>query len=328
MKAEFRDVPRLGMGCWAIGGPFFSGEDSLGWGPVDDAESIKALHAAYDHGLRIFDTAAVYGAGHSERIVGKALTDRKDCFVVTKLGIDFDERSKQVTGANTDPAHVLPAIEKSLERLQRESIDLLLLHLNDLSIDSAQPLFEQMEKACEQGKINSFGWSTDYPDRVQVAKQYEHFIAVEHCMNVFVDTPSVQQSVLENDLIPLIRSPLAMGVLTGKYTAQTRFPKEDNRSREEAWRDYFVDSAVDPVHLKNLDAVRECLMSDGRSLTQGALGWIMARSPGNVPIPGARTANQIVESAGAIQFGPLSEDVMAEIETLIERQPEGDPRDR
>ncbi|MBX2836077.1 MAG: aldo/keto reductase [Gammaproteobacteria bacterium] len=316
------------MGCWAIGGPFYSGEESLGWGVVDDAQSIRALHAAYDHGIRIFDTAAVYGAGHSERIVGEALKGRNDCLVVTKFGLRFDEVSKQVLGTNTDPAHVALAIDESLIRLQRESIDLLLLHLNDLSTGIADPLFHEMTKACENGKIKSFGWSTDYPDSVKVAARYDNFVAVEHCMNVFVDTPTIQKEITNNNLIPLIRSPLAMGVLTGKYTAETRFPKNDNRSREEAWRDYFVDSSVAPIHLRNLEAVRECLMNGGRTLTQGALNWIMAKSPVNIPIPGARTADQIIESARSVEFGPLPENIMDEIEALIERSPEGEPRDR
>ena len=328
VKEEISGLPPLGMGCWAIGGPFYSGDASLGWGAVDDAESIRALHAAYDHGIRVFDTAAVYGAGHSERIVGEALKGRSDCLLVTKLGLKFDELTKQVIGTDTDPANISVAIDSSLKRLRRESIDLLLLHLNDLPAEDAEPLFGEMEKACDLGKVKSFGWSTDYPDRVNAAHGRKGFIAVEHCMNVFVDTPSIQKTVLDNDLIPLIRSPLAMGVLTGKYSAQTRFANDDNRSRAESWRDYFTETGVNPHHLSNLDAIRECLKSGGRSLTQGALGWIMAKSPSNIPVPGARTAEQIIESAGAIEFGPLSADVMSEIESLIERPPEGEPRDR
>lgn len=328
MKDAMKGVLPLGMGCWAIGGPFYGDGQSLGWGEVDDAESIRTLHAAYDHGVRLFDTAAVYGAGHSERIVGDALKERSDCLIVTKLGLAFNENNKQVTGADTTPANVCLAIDSSLRRLQRDSIDLLLLHLNDLSVESAEPLFNEMEKARQDGKIQHFGWSTDYPDRVAVSSGYEHFIAVEHCMNVFVDTPTIQKTIAEHNLTALIRSPLAMGVLTGKYTNQTRFSSDDNRSRDEAWRDYFVGSAVDPVHLKNLDAVRECLSIGGRSLTQGALGWIMARSENNIPIPGARTPEQIIESAGAIEYGALPEETMAEIELLIDRRPEGQPRDR
>jgi len=197
-----------------------------------------------------------------------------------------------------------------------------------IQLDKAEPLFAEMGKACKQGKVKSIGWSTDYPDSIAAMSNSENFIAVEHCLNVFVDTPSVQKAVLESGFIPLIRSPLAMGVLTGKYTKETRFAKDDNRSRDEAWRDYFVDSAVDPIHLKNLAAVRECLTVDGSTLTQGALNWIMAKSDHNIPIPGARKPDQIIESAGAVEFGALPQNTMEEIEKLIERRPEGEPQDR
>jgi len=167
MKEQIQSTFPLGMGCWAIGGPFYHGEESLGWGAVDDDESIRTLHAAYDHGIRIFDTAAVYGAGHSEEVVGKALGKHQDSIIVTKLGLNFDEKSKELTGPESDPAAVLPAIEASLKRLQRESIDLLLLHLNDLSPKEAEPLFAEMDKACQQGKVASIGWSTDYPESIE-----------------------------------------------------------------------------------------------------------------------------------------------------------------
>jgi len=326
MKEEIQAAFPLGMGCWAIGGPFYHGNESLGWGAVDDAESVRTLHAAYDHGIRIFDTAAVYGAGHSERIVGKALGAREECIIVTKFGLKFDESSRNLMGPESNPAAVLPAIEESLRRLQRDAIDVCLLHLNDLSIAEAGLLFTEMNKACEQGKVKSFGWSTDYPDSIKAMSDQKNFIAVEHCLNVFVDSP--QNAVLESGLIPLIRSPLAMGVLTGKYTKETRFAKDDNRSRDEAWRDYFVDAAVDPTHLSNLEAVRECLTIGGRTLTQGSLNWIMAKSPSNIPIPGARIPAQIIESARAVEFGALPENTMIEIEKLINRRAEGEAQDR
>ncbi len=99
----------------------------------------------------------------------------------------------------------------------------------------------------------------------------------------------------------------------------------DDRARDEAWRDYFVSAAVDPFHLTNLEAIREW---GGRTLTQGALNWIMAKSEFNIPIPGARKPNQIIENAGAVEFGPLSERTMQDIEKLISRRPKGEPRDR
>jgi len=328
MKFLGQDIAPLGMGCWVIGGPFFAGKQPLGFANVDDEESTRAIHAALDAGIQLFDTAAVYGAGHSERLLGEALKDRPDALIATKLGTGIDEQSKQMLADQTDAADVMPAIDASLKRLQRERIDLMLLHLNDLQIDVATPVFQEMEKARQAGKLRSYGWSTDYPASMDAMAVMEGFVAVEHCMNVFIDVPSVQASVERNDLTALIRSPLAMGVLTGKYDAQSTLSSEDVRATNSEWRDYFHDGKVAPKYLKNIEAIKELLQTGGRTLTQGALGWLIARSSHNIPIPGARTVEQVKENAGAIEFGPLPVGVMDEIETLIQREPEGEPRKR
>lgn len=322
------DIPRLGMGCWAIGGEFYLGEQPLGFANVNDKDATATIHAAMDAGIRLFDTAAVYGAGHSERLLGKALMDRPDALIISKLGMGFDEQSKQVTEDVTDHRLVAPAIEKSLERLQRDRIDIMLLHLNELDIALAAPIFEAMEVARQEGKIRSYGWSTDFPASVDAISSMDGFVAVEHAMNVFHDAPSMRATLDTHNLLPLIRSPLAMGILTGKFSASSTLPKNDNRADNHAWREYFWDGKVAPDYLASLNRVRELLCSEGRTLTQGALCWLLAKSDRCVPIPGARTAKQMQENAQAAELGPLPTSVMAEIEQAINREPEGDPRPR
>ena len=107
-------IPRLGMGRRAIGGPFFAKEDPLGYGEVDDAESVRAIHAAIDSGIRFFDTADVYGAGHSKEVLGRGLRGREDVLVASKFGLRFDPATKRVIGPDPSPDYVLPAIEASL----------------------------------------------------------------------------------------------------------------------------------------------------------------------------------------------------------------------
>src|SRR5512136_272865 len=120
------EVSALGMGCWAIGGPFWSGETPLGWGEVDDDESIRAIHAALDRGVNFFDTANVYGAGHSERVLGRAVAGRRSQVVIaTKFNAVFDETTRQVTGSDTSPEGIRSACEASLRRLGTDYIDLL-----------------------------------------------------------------------------------------------------------------------------------------------------------------------------------------------------------
>jgi aryl-alcohol dehydrogenase-like predicted oxidoreductase len=95
------EISAMSMGCWAIGGPFWADETPLGWGEVDDDESIRAIHTCLDLGVNLFDTASVYGAGHSECVLGKALKGRRDqAVIVTKFGPVFDEATRQVTGGD------------------------------------------------------------------------------------------------------------------------------------------------------------------------------------------------------------------------------------
>lgn len=328
MKLLDQDILPMGMGCWAIGGQFYAGSTPHGFPDIVDAESHRAIRVTLDAGLRVFDTAAVYGAGHSERILGQALKDIPDAIIISKLGTAIDEPSRRVLHDETEAHQVMPAIERSLRRLDRDHVDIMLLHLNALKIETARPIFEQMELARQAGKLRAYGWSTDFPDSAKAMCDLEGFIGIEHAMNVFVDVPTIQKTVSEKGLVAFLRSPLAMGLLTGKYSSATVMPETDVRSVNNEKRDYFQDARPAAGHLRNLAAIRELLQSDGRTLAQGALCWLLAKSERNVPVPGARTEKQAAENAGALAFGPLSKAVMDEIESLIERPPEGPPRAR
>ena len=113
-----QEINPLGMGCWPIGGPMFSGDQPLGYSNSDDAESIRTIHAALAGGVTLFDTAAAYGAGHAERLLARALKDRPDALIVTKIGIAIDEETKQLTGDEVEPETVIPAIDRCLARLR------------------------------------------------------------------------------------------------------------------------------------------------------------------------------------------------------------------
>jgi aryl-alcohol dehydrogenase-like predicted oxidoreductase len=154
------------------------------------------------------------------------------------------------------------------------------------------------------------------------------FVAVEHAMNVFFDAPKIQSALTDSHLTALIRSPLAMGLLSGKYGANDVLPKQDVRASGETWMEYYTDGKPNLDYLKKLDAIRDLLMLDGRSIVQGALSWIWAKGDANVPIPGARTVEQIQGLARALSFGPLPQSAMTEIETLISRDPDAEERPR
>lgn len=319
---------RLGMGCWAIGGQFFDGETQLGFTGNDDAQSIATVHAAYEAGVRLFDTAPVYGAGHSERLLGQALKGRPDATIATKIGLRFDETSKQVLGEDIDPADLTTALNGSRARLQRDYLDIVFLHLNTLPVVKAEPLFDVLEEAVSKGRIGAYGWSSDFPDNVNVVARRPGFLAVQHAMNVFFDAPSMMKVVDRFELCSFNRSPLAMGLLTGKFNDGAAVRPGDVRLNTFHWMDYFKDGKVQPDFIERVEAVRDLLTVGGRSLAQGALGWLWAKSPTTFPIPGARTPEQAAHNARALEFGALPDHVMDEIELVMQRPAEGPARER
>jgi aryl-alcohol dehydrogenase-like predicted oxidoreductase len=325
MKFLDTDIAPLGLGCWPIGGKMFAEDgQSLGYANADDKESLRAIHAALANGITLFDTAAAYGAGHSEHLLAKGLKNKLDAVVVTKIGFSINEATKVLTGPETDPASVEPAIERCLKRLDRESIDLVLLHLNDLPLDKAGELFDEMEKVRQRGKIKAYGWSTDYVANVEAMHDREGFTAVEHAMNVFMDAPKIQSLVHGSKLHALIRSPLAMGLLSGKYTNDSTLSSNDVRATNQGWAQYYIDGKPNPTYIELFNAVRELLQTGGRTSAQGALSWLWAKSSRNIPIPGARTVKQVEELASALTFGALPTDTMEEIAKLIGREFESD----
>ncbi len=315
------EVSPMGLGCWAIGGPFWAGETPQGWGEVDDEESIRAIHAALDLGVTLFDTANVYGAGHSERVLARAFAGRRSQVVIaTKFNAVFDETTRQVTGSDTSPAGIHAACEQSLRRLNTDYIDLYQFHDNGYPADKAELVRETLEGLVKEGKIRAYGWSTDFPERVEVFAQGPNCAAVQLQLNVLDDNPAILALCDKYDLAALNRGPLAMGLLTDKYSANTKLTADDVRGEKSPeWMKYFKDGKPNTEWLSKRDAVRAILASNGRSVAQGALAWLWARSPKTLPIPGFRTVAQVEENAGAMQFGPLITEQMKEIDFLLER---------
>ncbi|MFN8497658.1 MAG: aldo/keto reductase [Anaerolineae bacterium] len=315
------EVSALGMGCWAIGGPFWAGDTPLGWGEVDDDESIRAIHAALDRGVSFFDTANVYGAGHSERVLGRALAGRRAQVVIaTKFNAVFDEATRQVTGADTSPVGIRKACEDSLRRLNTDTVDLYQFHDNGFPADRAAPVRDTLEALVESGKIRAYGWSTDFPDRAAVFAPGSHCAAIQLQLNVLDDNPAVLAICEQYDLAAINRGPLAMGLLTNKYSAETKPSADDVRGEKSPeWMKYFADGRPSPAWLAKRDAVRDILTSGGRTVAQGALAWLWARSSRTIPIPGFRTVKQVEENARAMEFGPLTPAQMREIAQVLDR---------
>jgi len=306
-------VSPIGFGCWAIGGPHSRNGEPIGWGPVDDDESVAAIHAALDEGVTFFDTADVYGCGHSERVLARALRGRRDGVVVaTKFGFTYDEDTRESPGSDASPAYVRTACEASLRRLETDVIDLLQFHLGGCDLDEAEDVLAALEGLVDDGKIRSYGWSTDDPQRAQLFATSSHCAAIQQSFSVLRGNAETLQVCEANGVASIVRGPLGMGVLSGKMRPDTRFSDDDVRR---GW-DF---AGAEAETLDAVDRVREVLASNGRTLAQGALCWLLARSPAFVPIPGCRTVAQARENAGALQHGPLSAAEMAEVEQALGR---------
>jgi len=316
------DVSALGFGCWAIGGEWQNTEGQpLGWGKVDDEESVRAIHRALDLGVTFFDTADTYGAGHSERVLARALGRRRDEVVIaTKWGNVFDERTRTRTGQDDSPEYVRRALTASLARLGTDHVDLYQLHISDADPDRAAQLRDVCEELVGEGLIRAYAWSTDDPARAAVFAEGPHCAAVQHSVNVLEDAPEMFALCEKLGLASVNRSPLAMGLLGGRRRPGQALEAGDVRSRPPAWLEGFVGgTGVDEEWFSRVESLREVLTSGGRTLAQGALAWLWARSPRSIPIPGFRSVEQAEENAGAIQKGPLTADQLTEINRIMKR---------
>jgi aryl-alcohol dehydrogenase-like predicted oxidoreductase len=310
------EVHPIGLGCWAIGGPFWrtDGEsrEPMGWGGVDDAESIRAIHRALDLGVGLFDTANNYGAGHSEEVLGRALAGRRDGVVIaTKFGSIFDENTKTHFDNRELPMTVeaiRAACEASLRRLQTDYIDIYLLHNGQLEPEIAAETVDVLEELVRSGLIRWYGWSTDDPERARVFGAGEHCTAIEHRMSLSLDTPEMLAVCSELDLASIVRSPLNAGVLTGKFTASSTFPPDDGR------HDIDFTEGTGALRLNQIEQVRGQIAGDRRSMAEAALAWILTRSDRTIPIPGFKTAAQVEELVNASRHAPLDDDDLAAIE--------------
>ena len=312
------EVSPVGFGCWAIGGPFSNpAGEPLGWGEVDDDESVRAIRRAVELGVTFFDTADVYGAGHSERVLGKALEGRRDQVVIaTKWGNTFDESTRVMHDQDGSVEYVRKAVQASLDRLGTDYLDLYQLHF-DTTDEIALPWREACEDLVREGLIRSYAWSTDTLHSAELFAAGEHCSAVQHEASVLHDASDFFALCERADLASVNRTPLGMGIL-GRRTADRPATGADIRTLPPSWLRFFDEGGVPaPEWWDKVSAIRDVLESDGRTLAQGALAWLWARSPRTVPIPGFRTVSQAEENAGAMALGPLSDDQLKEIAKLL-----------
>ena len=312
------EVSALGMGCWAIGGPWTWAQPGrepfpAGWGNTDDDESMRAVHAAMELGVNFFDTAANYGAGHSEVVLGQTLKGKRDKVVIaTKFGHIVNEAKKTVYG---DAAQIIKNVradvENSLRRLQTDFIDIYQLHEGRYDPELALELQVILEELVSAGKIRLYGWSTDVVDNARKFASGEHCTSIQFRLNAIYDNAEMRKVCADFDLAGINKDPLNKGFLTGKFNANTTFPENDVRNDTD-----FSDPEI-VKRLKIVDELREVLTSNGRTMAQGALAYIWALDERMLPIPGFKSVKQVTENADAMQFGPLTESQVEDVQTIV-----------
>lgn len=310
-----KKVSAMGMGCWAIGGPFkIPNGNYYGYGEIEDPISIKTIHQAIELGINFFETADVYGTGHSEKILGEGLKDyREDVVIATKFGSMFEEGTRSIPDEHSsDPSYVRNAVNDSLRRLQTDFIDLYQYHWWACPFDEAVEVRNTLEDLVNEGVIGGYGWSTDDVERAKLFSEGENCLSMEYVYNIGSTNPEMLDLCEKENLASIIRGPLGYGILTGKYTENYTLPPkhwlENMNLSEGNWL----------KKRKFIDEIKDTLVEDGRTMAQAALGYIWGVSETSIPIPGAKNPGQIIENAEAMEFGPLSHETIKHINQVYE----------
>lgn len=304
------EISVIGFGAWALGG----GGWQFGWGPQEDANSVKAIHEAIDVGVNWLDTAAVYGLGHSEEVVGKALADRRDkMLVATKCSLRWNDKGKIYR--DHSPEGITTEIDASLKRLGIETIDLYQIHWPPGELEKIAPAMEAIKAAVEAGKIRYVGVSNFDAEQMAAATAVHPVTSLQPPYNMI--RRGIEASILpyceEHGIGVVPYSPMASGLLTGKYDAASIAALADDDWRKQS--DAFKEPALS-ANLALLDGLRPIAEKHGASLAQLAVAWTLHHPAVTSAIVGARRPGQITETAKAAEI-LLHEGDLSEIQALI-----------
>jgi aryl-alcohol dehydrogenase-like predicted oxidoreductase len=305
-------VSEIGFGAWGIGGS--------DWGGADEAAAMATLEASLDSGVSFFDTADVYGDGHSERLIGRLRRARPEPFLIaTKAG----RRLNPHTAAGYTAANLTAFVDRSLQNLGLERLDLVQLHCPPPEVYHQPEVFAALDSLVKAGKLAHYGVSVETVAEGLAALKYPGVASVQIIFNIFRQKPAEQflAAAAAANVAVIARVPLASGLLAGRYTRETVFPAADHRTfnREGAAFDKGETfSGVD--YATGLAAVERLrpLVPAGMTMAQFALKWILSFDAVSCVIPGARRPDQAVANAAASDLPPLSPETLTAVRQVYD----------
>ena len=306
-------VSEVSFGAWAIGGT---------WGPVDDAQSLRALHGAVDDGVNFFDTADVYGDGHSERLLARLRKERRETIhVATKAG----RRLPAPTADGYHPTNLRNAVERSLRNLEVDVLDLLQLHCPPPAVYGRSEVFETLDALVGEGKLRFYGVSVETIAEARAAIAHPNVQSVQIVFNMFRPKPAEEFFVeaARAKVGIVVRLPLASGLLTGKLGPKTEFAPDDHRSFNRNGEAFDAGETFSGVpYDRGLAAVEELrpMVPPGATLAQLALRWILMFPEVTCAIPGAKTPAQVHENTRAASLPPLDVPTMGRVRDVYDRR--------
>jgi aryl-alcohol dehydrogenase-like predicted oxidoreductase len=307
-------ISPISYGAWAIGGD--------AWGKTDDAESMRSLHRAIDLGVNFVDTADVYGDGHSERLIGRLLRERKgeEIIVATKAG----RRLKPHVAEGFTKQNLSAFVERSLANLGTGAIDLLQLHCPPPDVYDLPEVFGALDDLVQAGKLRYYGVSVEYVEEALRALRFPNVQSVQIIFNMFRLKPAEELFPVarEKKVGILARVPLASGLLSGKLRRDSTFERTDHRNYNRHGESFDVGETFSGVDYETgLAAVEElrALVPADATMAQLALRWILMFPEVTAAIPGAKDARQTEDNVRAADLPPLTEAQMTRVQQVYDR---------
>jgi aryl-alcohol dehydrogenase-like predicted oxidoreductase len=303
LGASDLDITSVGLGAWAIGGDW-----AFGWGAQDDNDSVATIRHALDLGINWIDTAAVYGLGHSEEVVARALRDRAASarpYVFTKCGLVPDAQGNPVE--DLQPASIRRECEASLRRLEVETIDLYQIHWPTDRIEDIDGAWETMAALQQEGKVRYIGVSNFNATELERARAVAPVTSLQPPYSLVrreVEAETLPYC-LRHGIGVIVYSPMASGLLSGTMTRERALglPPNDWRSRNEQFNEPKLSR-----NLKLVEVLREIGKRDGRSAGEVAIAWTLQNPAVTAAIVGARTPQQVDGWIGAGSYVLRPED--------------------